>query len=137
MWDRRRRPGRWDASRDGERCWQGHGDRSPGEVELFDRVGDPLLGRHDERRQRWQGRIPRARMRFPAMFGYSGPIVRCLLWGLQLGHVMLISLTYRLVLFVVDLGLVRTRSGAQLRAELLALRDQFRVLERKGGKPAW
>ena len=50
---------------------------------------------------------------------------------------MLLSLTYLLVLFVVDLVLVRTRSDAQLRAELLALRHQLRVLERKVGKPAW
>ena len=31
--------------------------------------------------------------------------------------------------------LVRTRSDAQLRAEVLALRHQLRVLERKAGKP--
>ena len=50
---------------------------------------------------------------------------------------MLLGLTYQLVLFVVDLVLVRTRSDAQLRAEVLALRHQLRVLERKVGKPAW
>src|SRR5215469_12354062 len=49
---------------------------------------------------------------------------------------MFLSLTYQLVLFVVDLVLVRTRSDAQLRAEVLALRHQLRVLERKVGKPA-
>jgi len=38
-------------------------------------------------------------------------------------------------LFVVELVLVRTRSDAQLRAEVLALRHQLRVLERKVGKP--
>jgi len=50
---------------------------------------------------------------------------------------MLLGLTDQLVLFVVDLVLVRTRSDAQLRAEVLALRHQLRVLERKVGKPAW
>src|SRR5215470_19865526 len=49
---------------------------------------------------------------------------------------MLLGLTYQLVLFVVDLVLIRSRSDAQLRAELLALRHQLRVLERKVGKPA-
>ena len=38
---------------------------------------------------------------------------------------MLLGLTYQLVLFVVDLVLVRTRSDAQLRAEVLALRHQL------------
>ena len=80
---RRPRPGRWDASRGGGRCWQGRGRPVPRGVELFDRVGDPLLGRHDERRRHWRGRIPWARMRFPAMLGYSGPGVRCPLWGLH------------------------------------------------------
>ena len=50
---------------------------------------------------------------------------------------MLLGLTYQLVLFVVDLVLVRTSSEAQLRAEMLALRHQLRVLERKVGKPDW
>jgi putative transposase len=50
---------------------------------------------------------------------------------------MLLGLTYQLVLFVVDLVLVRTRSDAQLRTEVLALRHQLRVLERRVGKPAW
>jgi putative transposase len=50
---------------------------------------------------------------------------------------MLLGLTYQLVRFVLDLILVRTRSDAQLRAEVLALRHQLRVMERKVGKPAW
>jgi putative transposase len=50
---------------------------------------------------------------------------------------MLLGLTYQLVRFVLDLVRTRTRSDAQLRAELLALRHQLRVLERKVGKPAW
>ncbi len=47
---------------------------------------------------------------------------------------LLLSLTYQLVVFVVDLVLVSTRSHAQLRAEELALRHQLRALERKVGK---
>ena len=50
---------------------------------------------------------------------------------------MLLGLTYQLVRFSADLLLVRTRSDAQLRAEVLALRHQLRVLERRVGKPAW
>jgi putative transposase len=49
---------------------------------------------------------------------------------------MLLGLTYQLIRFIADL-LVRTRSDAQLRAEVLALRHQLRVLERRVGKPAW
>ena len=49
---------------------------------------------------------------------------------------MLLGLTYQLMRFI-DLVLVRTRSDTQLRAEVLALRHQLRVLERKHGKPAW
>src|SRR5215469_3105827 len=50
---------------------------------------------------------------------------------------MLLGRTYQLMRFIADLVLVRTRSDARLRAEVLALRDQLRVLERKVGKPAW
>ena len=50
---------------------------------------------------------------------------------------MLLGLTYQLMRFIIDLVLVRTRSDTQLRAEVLALRHQLRVLERKLGKPAW
>lgn len=50
---------------------------------------------------------------------------------------MLLCLTYQVVCFVLDLVLVRTLSDAQLRAEVLALRHQLRVMERKTGKPAW
>src|SRR5215510_4794326 len=50
---------------------------------------------------------------------------------------MLLGLTYQLVRFITDLVLVRTRSDAQLRAKVLALRHQLLVLERKVGKPAW
>src|SRR5262252_4969381 len=50
---------------------------------------------------------------------------------------MLLGRTYQLMRFITDLVLARTRSDAQLRAEVLALRHQLRVLERKVGKPAW
>src|SRR5215510_6375237 len=50
---------------------------------------------------------------------------------------MLLGLTYQLIRFITDLVLVRTRSDAQRCAEVLALRHQLRVLERKVGKPAW
>src|SRR5215475_8543090 len=50
---------------------------------------------------------------------------------------MLLALLYQLVRYLTDLTLVRTQSDAQLRAEVLALRHQLRVLERRVGKPAW
>ena len=50
---------------------------------------------------------------------------------------MLLSLAYSLTRFLADLCLVRIRSDAQLRAEVLALRHQLRVLERKLGSPRW
>ncbi len=50
---------------------------------------------------------------------------------------MLLSLAYSLVRFLADLLLVRGRSDAGLRAEVLSLRHQLRVLERKLGKPSW
>ena len=50
---------------------------------------------------------------------------------------MLLGLSYQLIHFIADLALVCTRSDAQLRAEVLALRHQLRVLERRVGKPAW
>ena len=42
---------------------------------------------------------------------------------------MLLALTYQLVLFLVDLVLVRSSSDAQLPAHVFALRHQLRVLE--------
>jgi hypothetical protein len=50
---------------------------------------------------------------------------------------MVFTLAYALIRFLADLCLVRTRSDARLRAEVLALRHQLRVLERKAGKPSW
>src|SRR5262245_33357995 len=49
---------------------------------------------------------------------------------------MLLGLAYQLTRFLADL-IVRIGSDAQLRAEVLALRHQLRILERKVGKPAW
>jgi putative transposase len=50
---------------------------------------------------------------------------------------MLFHLAYALVGFLADLILVRLRSDAQLRAEVLALRHQLRVLDRQTRRPAW
>ena len=50
---------------------------------------------------------------------------------------MLPALLYQLVRYPTDLALVSTQSDAQLPAEVLPLRHQLRVLERKVGKPAW
>ena len=50
---------------------------------------------------------------------------------------MLLSLAYQLTRLLTELVLVRTGSDAQLRAEVLALCHQLRVLEHKVGKPAW
>src|SRR5215470_3924826 len=50
---------------------------------------------------------------------------------------MLLSLAYTLARFLAHLCLVGIRSDVQLRAEVLALRHQLRVLERKLGKPRW
>src|SRR5499427_9938410 len=50
---------------------------------------------------------------------------------------MLLALLYQLVRYLTDLVLVSTQSDAQLRAEVLGLRHQLRVLERRVGKPAW
>ncbi len=50
---------------------------------------------------------------------------------------MLFTLACALIRFLADLCLVRTRSDARLRAVVLVLRHQLRVLERKAGKPSW
>ena len=47
---------------------------------------------------------------------------------------MLLSLLYAVVRFLLEILLVRTSSEARLRAEVLALRHQLRVLE-LGRKP--
>ena len=50
---------------------------------------------------------------------------------------MLLALVYQLVRYLTDLALVSSQSDARLCAEVLALRHQLRVLERKLGRPAW
>src|SRR5215472_16444345 len=49
---------------------------------------------------------------------------------------MLLSLAYTLARFLADLCLVRIRSDVQLRAEVLALRHQLRVLNGSLGRHA-
>ena len=50
---------------------------------------------------------------------------------------MLLSLLYAVVRFLLEILLVRTSSEARLRAEVLALRHQLRVLERQVKRPQW
>lgn len=50
---------------------------------------------------------------------------------------MLFSLAYSLARFLAELLLIRHRSDAQLRAEVLALRHQFRILEHQACRPRW
>ncbi len=50
---------------------------------------------------------------------------------------MLLSLLYSVVRFLLEILLVRTSSEARLRAEVLALRHQPRVLERQVKRPHW
>ncbi len=50
---------------------------------------------------------------------------------------MLASLLYALARLLIDILVIRSHSEAQLRAEILALRQQLRVLERQLGRPRW
>jgi putative transposase len=50
---------------------------------------------------------------------------------------MILNLLYTLVRFVLDPLLVRGRPESYLRVEVLALRHQLRVLERKRRRPRW
>ena len=50
---------------------------------------------------------------------------------------MLLRLLYSLVRFLLEILLVRTSSEARLRAEVLALRHQLRVLECQVKRPHW
>ena len=47
------------------------------------------------------------------------------------------SILYSFVRFLLEILLVRTSSEARLRAEVLALRHQLRVLERQVKRPDW
>src|SRR5262245_32894189 len=48
---------------------------------------------------------------------------------------MLLGLAYQLLRFIADLVLVRIRTDAQLRAQVLALRHQLRLLDESAGPP--
>jgi hypothetical protein len=50
---------------------------------------------------------------------------------------MFASLLYAVLRFALDLLIIRRKSEAELRAEVLALRHQLGVLERQVGKPRW
>jgi len=50
---------------------------------------------------------------------------------------MMFRLIFALCRFLADLLIVRFRSDAQLRAEVVALRHQLRTYERQHGKPRW
>ena len=50
---------------------------------------------------------------------------------------MLFSLAYAVVRLLLEVLIVRGRSDTRLRAEILALRHQLRVLERQVGRPRW
>jgi hypothetical protein len=56
---------------------------------------------------------------------------------LRSSPVVLFSLAYAVVRLVLEALIVHGRANAGLRAEVLALRHQLRVLERQAGRPRW
>ncbi len=56
---------------------------------------------------------------------------------LRSSPVVLFSLAYAVVRLVLEALIVHGRANAELRAEVLALRHQLRVLERQAGRPRW
>src|SRR5215472_12605799 len=56
---------------------------------------------------------------------------------LRCSRIVLCSLAYAVVRLLLEILIVRGRSNTRLRAEVLALRHQLRVLERQVGRPRW
>ena len=56
---------------------------------------------------------------------------------LRCSRIVLCSLAYAVVRVLLDILIVRGHSNTRLRAEVLALRHQLRVLERQVGRPRW
>ena len=57
--------------------------------------------------------------------------------ALRYSAVVLYTFLYVVVRFLLETLIVRSRSEARLRAEVLALRPQLAVLERQVGRPRW
>jgi putative transposase len=62
---------------------------------------------------------------------------RALSLPLRSSPVVLFSLAYAVVRLVLEALIVQGRANAGLRAEVLALRHQLRVMERQTGRPRW